>query len=285
MFHCRLILHLEILRNHSQNSSVLATEKWAAVSYHDFLTIFCTEKSPTRNSWALLNSPISWMLLIRVSRSAFFSHDQFFLKSNLLSSRFAHPKWASSNSNRWAKVCCWSSLMQMLRDSTLYSCFMSSDLAPASMWSLLPSRSDFATIAGLENLYQGSLLLQTCWCLEEKSSLSESFLDSNYFCLTTMRQVSLYLSDPVMNWTSSFFVQSHKLAIVPHLLLAPVGTVVKPAEHEFVRRPSPIPGAVSRCFPLSHKLTLWSTGGRTRVWQINPRVQQDPGIQQAGCLR
>ena len=32
-----------------------------------------------------------------------------------------------------------------------------------------------------------------------------------------------------MNWTSSF------LAIVLHLLLAPVGTVVKPAEHEVVR--------------------------------------------------
>ena len=43
-----------------------------------------------------------------------------------------------------------------------------------------------------------------------------------------------------MSWTSSFLVQSDKLAIVLHLLLAPVGTVVKPAEHEVVRRPSPI---------------------------------------------
>ena len=45
-----------------------------------------------------------------------------------------------------------------------------------------------------------------------------------------------------MHWTSSFLVQSDKLAIVPHLLLAPAGTVVKPAEHEFVHRPSPSPG-------------------------------------------
>ena len=53
-----------------------------------------------------------------------------------------------------------------------------------------------------------------------------------------------------MNWTSSFLVQSDKLAIALHLLFAPVGTVVKPDEHEVVRRLSPIPGAVSRCFPL-----------------------------------
>ena len=45
-----------------------------------------------------------------------------------------------------------------------------------------------------------------------------------------MRQVSLYLSDLEMNWTSSFLAQSEILAIVLHLLLAPVG-VVKPAEH------------------------------------------------------
>ena len=57
-----------------------------------------------------------------------------------------------------------------------------------------------------------------------------------------MRQVSLYLSDLEMNWTSSFLFQSDKLAIVLHLLLVIVGTVVKQAEHEVVRL-SPIPGA------------------------------------------
>ena len=41
-----------------------------------------------------------------------------------------------------------------------------------------------------------------------------------------------------MNWTSSLLFQGDKRAIVPHLLLAPVSTVVQPAEHEFVRRPS-----------------------------------------------
>ena len=46
-----------------------------------------------------------------------------------------------------------------------------------------------------------------------------------------------------MNWTSSFLVQSDKLAIVLHLLLAPAGTVVKPAECEVAHRPSPTPGA------------------------------------------
>ena len=86
-------------------------------------------------------------------------------------------------------------------------------------------------------------------------------LDSTYSGLRTLRQVSLYLSDLEMNWTSSFLVQSDKLSIVLHLLLALVSTVVKPAEHEVVRRPSPILGA-SRCFPLSHRLTLCSVGGR-----------------------
>ena len=57
----------------------------------------------------------------------------------------------------------------------------------------------------------------------------------------------MYLSDLEMNLTSSFLVQSDKLAIVLHLLLAPVGTVVKPAEHEVIRHQSPILGA-SRCF-------------------------------------
>ena len=42
-----------------------------------------------------------------------------------------------------------------------------------------------------------------------------------------------------MNWTSSFLVQSDKLAIVLHLLLAPVGTVVKLVELELSHRPDP----------------------------------------------
>ena len=66
----------------------------------------------------------------------------------------------------------------------------------------------------------------------------EMCLDSTYSGLKTLRQVSLYLSDLERNCTSSFLVQSDKLAIVLHLLLAPVGTVVKPAEHEFAHRPS-----------------------------------------------
>ena len=61
-------------------------------------------------------------------------------------------------------------------------------------------------------------------------------LDSTRSGLKTFRKVSLYLSDLEMNWTSSFLVQSDKLSIVLHFLLAPVSTVVKPAEHEVVRR-------------------------------------------------
>ena len=48
-----------------------------------------------------------------------------------------------------------------------------------------------------------------------------------------------------MNWTSSFLFQSDKLAIVLHLLLAPAGTVVKPAEREVFRRQKSDTGCVA----------------------------------------
>ena len=50
--------------------------------------------------------------------------------------------------------------------------------------------------------------------------------------------------------------------IVPHLLLAAVGTVVKPAQHEFANRPSPSPETVSRCSQQNRRSTLCSVGGR-----------------------
>ena len=74
------------------------------------------------------------------------------------------------------------------------------------------------------------------------------FLASTCSGLITMRQVSVYLSDLEMNWTSSFLVQRDKLAIVVHLLLASVGTVVKPVDHEVTRRPSPIQGRCRDAF-------------------------------------
>ena len=186
---------------------------WSELLYRTMTLFFCAENSSTHNSWPLFKSPISWILPIWVSWSAF----SFMTKSSCSRTcslrDSAYPKWASSN--RWAQVFRWSSLVQVLRDPTLYSCFMSPDLAPASKWSLFPSRRDFATFTRLENLKNGSLLPKTCW------------------------------------WTGhqvSFLVQSDKLAIVLHLLLAPVGTVVKPPEHEVAHRLSPIPGAVSQCF-------------------------------------
>ena len=66
-----------------------------------------------------------------------------------------------------------------------------------------------------------------------------------------------------MNWTPSFLVQSDKLAIVEQLLLAPVRTVVKPAEHVVARRLSQSPEAVSRRFPLNRRSTPCAVGGRT----------------------
>ena len=76
-----------------------------------------------------------------------------------------YPCCASCNSNLWAEVCCWSSLMQLLRDSTWYFCFISSTLAWLSKWSLLPSRRDLPKFDGsaflkteLLNWFPGSSL-------------------------------------------------------------------------------------------------------------------------------
>ena len=82
------------------------------------------------------------------------------------------------------------------------------------------------------------------------------FFDSTSYGLKTLRQVSMYLLDLEMNWTSSSLVQSDELAIVQHLLLAPVSTVVKPADHEVSHRLSPSPGAMSRRFPVNRGSTL-----------------------------
>ena len=96
---------LEILQNQSCNSPSLPTlvfVKWVSVSCHDFLSIFCTENSSTRNSWALFNSSISCMLLIWVSRRAFsFMTNSSWSRTCCLRDSTC-PWWASSNSNRWA---------------------------------------------------------------------------------------------------------------------------------------------------------------------------------------
>ena len=71
-----------------------------------------------------------------------------------------------------------------------------------------------------------------------------------------------------MNLTSSFLSQSDKLAIGPHVLLAPVGTVVKPAEHGFPHHPNPIQeGSVAMLSAESKVeafLGLWKKNGLTR---------------------
>ena len=68
-----------------------------------------------------------------------------------------------------------------------------------------------------------------------------------------------------MNWTSSFVFKIDKLAIVPHLPLAPGGTEEKPAEHESGHRPSPSPDEVSRCFPQNRRSKTCSVDGRIVV--------------------
>ena len=120
--------------------------------------------------------------------------------------------------------------------STLCSCFISTDLAWESKSSLFPSRRDFAKFAGLASIKTDSLLLKTLAdCSLLKNRLVPILSD-----VRPLPQVSLcrWSSDFEIILTANLLFQSDKLAIVPHLLLAPANTVVKPAEHEFVRRPS-----------------------------------------------
>ena len=97
----------------------------------------------------------------------------------------------------------------------------------------------------------------------------KTFLDSTYFGLRSTQRVSPYLPDLVMDWTSCFLVQSDKVAIVPHLLLAPKGTVVKSQQiTKFAHRPSPIQEGASQGSEQNRKyqafLGLWKTNGLTR---------------------
>ena len=112
-------------------------------SLESFIQFVLSCKTPPRISWTLLNCLISWMCLIRVFRSVLSLRANS--SSNLTCSLrdSSYPKWASSNSNRWEWACRWSSSMQASRESTLQSCFMISDFASASMWSLWPSKIDF----------------------------------------------------------------------------------------------------------------------------------------------
>ena len=81
---------------------------------------------------------------------------------------------------------------------------------------------DFATFAGLENLRKRSLLQKTCWCLEEKSSLSENVSRYNLLWLensATGFPVPIGSRDEL---GMKFLVQTDKLSIVLHLLLVQV---------------------------------------------------------------
>ena len=69
--------------------------------------------------------------------------------------------------------------------------------------------------------------------------------------------------------------------IVLHLLLAPVGTVVKPTEHGVERHRSPLPVA-SPCFPQSFGLRIETTGF---VGQRFDTIFSLCGHQRSGCRR
>ena len=77
-----------------------------------------------------------------------------------------------------------------------------------------------------------------------------------------------------MNWTSSLLIQSDTRAIVPHLLLSPLSTVVKPAEHEFVRRPRLVAHQTFDVILSFGNLIVFSAGNTLLF--INDLVVDDP---------
>ena len=83
--------------------------------------------------------------------------------------------------------------------------------------------------------------------------------------MKTLRRVSLYISDLEMKWISSFVVQSDKLAIVLHLLLGPVGTVVMPTEHEVAHRPGAELSHTAPCCSLPQ--LLWDGLSSFHTWE------------------
>ena len=123
------------------------------------------------------------MLRIWVSRRTFSFLDNSSCRWECSLRDSFYPGCASCNSNLWAWACCWSSLIQLLRDPAGCSCFISSDLAWLSKWPLFPSRRQFPTFTGSANL-------KTWWTLLSKQFPDSllRFLSENVFWLTVWHE-------------------------------------------------------------------------------------------------
>ena len=86
-----------------------------------------------------------------------------------------NPYCASCDANLCASVCCCSSPMHLLRDSTWSSCFARSDLAWLSKWSLLPSRRDPLRFDGLAFLNTELPIKVPCSDEHNASGFPEAF--------------------------------------------------------------------------------------------------------------
>ena len=172
-----------------------------------FLT-FCTENSSTRNSWALFNSFISWRLLIWVSRGAVsFMTDSSCGRTNLLSSRFHITVMGVFE-------------FQLLSISLLLK-FANTSVKWFHLVFLLHGLgSRVRTFAGLENLMKGSLLPQNCFFFKKFASIGKCVLLQPILAWNTATRFPVLVG----SWdelTPRFHVQSDKLSIVLHLLIAP----------------------------------------------------------------
>ena len=185
IFHCKSIVYLDILLNHSVIHPFLQfLYLWNDLLYRGMTFSQLVAQSIHH---------ISWIFRIRVSRSVFSRRANSSCCRACSLRDSSHPHFALSNSNRWEWACRWSSRIQVLRVSTLQSCFKISDFASASKWSLCSSRSDFTEFPDERIWITVRCFPKTCWCLREKSSLSENIswfdlflLENNATCFSSL---------------------------------------------------------------------------------------------------
>ena len=152
-----------------------------------------------------------------------------------------------------------------------------SDFAFANTWSLWPSQSENFPDKRIKPRFIFHKNLLISWW---RVFCRKTFLDSTCFRLKQRNGSHRTLRNLKWTWHQIFSYRVINLRSVRILLLAPANTMVKPTEHEFAHRTSPIQEGASQCSQTNCNSKLCSVCGRVMVWQMNPRVLQTPCLRQ-----
>ena len=180
----------------------------------------------------------------------FFSLSQFFAKSGLLSSRFFIPTNYAVHFQTIGM-----SLSLKFTNANVKSINFTSRFRI-----LLLRVDDLLVLQGLVSQLltdqrtrrKFHLFLELTHVLRKCLLCRKMFLDSAFFRVRTLRQLSLHFLGSETNWTLELLEKSDKLVVGQHLLLYPVSTAVKPACSVSDHRPSPIQDGESQCSQVSH---------------------------------